>query len=590
MTGTVTSGGVAASSPAPSPSAAELSRQVLSTLMPGFVGTTPPAWVEARLEQGLGAVCLFGPNVASRSQLAALTASLARANPDVVIAIDEEGGDVTRVHHLEGSPYPGNAILGRLDDLDYTFAVAHRVGEELAETGCTLTFAPDVDVNSNPLNPVIGVRSFGADEALVARHSAAWTRGVQAAGVAACAKHFPGHGDTSSDSHLALPVIDVDAATLRSRELEPFRAAVDAGTLTVMTSHILVPAIDPGNPATFSAPILEGILRGELGFEGVIVSDALDMVGASGEIGIPEAAVRALAAGCDLLCIGTDNSDAEIGEILDHVLRAVEEGRLSVERVAEASRRVAWLAERTAEARVSAGDASVAAGLSDVSSEAATSPGTGTATDATSTRLGTAEERARVRSVFDVNDRAARGLARTRGGESFTVVTVESVANIAVGASPWGPFAAAGFAAESTSAADLVSASDPASAADPAPTFPSDPAFAADSAPAPASDSAATLERAQRFAAAPAATIPEQGSFDASPIGAGVVLVVGKDIHRRAAAVAAIDALRADRGDDVVVIDMGWPDPTLSYADVATWGASRLAGDALLDLIVGEPA
>lgn len=573
MSGTITSGGVAASSP--SQTAAELSRQILSTLMPGFVGTTAPAWVEARLEQGLGAVCLFGPNVSSRSQLAALTASLAQANPAVVIAIDEEGGDVTRVHHLEGSPYPGNAILGRLDDLDYTYAVARRVGEELAETGCTLTFAPDVDVNSNPLNPVIGVRSFGADEALVARHSAAWTRGVQAAGIAACAKHFPGHGDTSSDSHLALPTIDVDAATLRSRELAPFRAAVDAGTLTVMTSHILVPAIDPLNPATFSAPILEGILRDELGFTGVIVSDALDMVGASGEIGIPEAAVRALAAGCDLLCIGTDNSDAEIGEILDHVLRAVEEGRLSAERVAEASGRVVWLAERTAEARVAAGDDSGGAGLGD-------------ARAASGAQLGTSDERARVRSVFDVNDRAAAGLARTRRGEPFTVVTVESVANIAVGGSPWGLFAAADFASasdsDSDSDSDSNSDSDSVSASEAHCNSGSVSDLASESGPDPAS------QRAQRFSAAPAATIPERVSFDASSIGAGVVLVVGKDIHRRAAAVAAIDALRADRGDDVVVIDMGWPDPAQTYADVATWGASRLAGDALLDLIVGESA
>ncbi len=561
MSGVVTSGIGVASNPSasnpyassPSPSVAELSRQILSTLMPGFVGTTAPAWVEARLEQGLGAVCLFGPNVASRAQLAELTASLARANPQVVIAIDEEGGDVTRVHHLEGSPYPGNAILGRLDDLDYTFAVAHRVGEELAETGCTLTFAPDVDVNSNPLNPVIGVRSFGADEALVARHSVAWTRGVQAAGVAACAKHFPGHGDTSSDSHLALPVIDVDAATLRSRELEPFRAAVEAGTLTVMTSHILVPAIDEANPATFSAPILEGILRGELGFTGVIVSDALDMVGASGEIGIPEAAVRALGAGCDLLCIGTDNSDAEIGEILEHVLRAVEEGRLSAERVAEASTRVAWLAERTADARVSAAEASDSTGSGGESADAAASTVSSpeTARDSSRVELGTSGERARVRSVFDINDRADGVLARTRRGEAFTVVTVESVANIAVGASPWGPFAAADVAIDGSAGFERA-------------------------------------QRLQRFSAAPSATIPEQGSFDASGIDAGLVLVVGKDIHRRAAAVAAIDALRAERGDGVVVIDMGWPDPTLSYADVATWGASRLAGDALLDLIVGE--
>ena len=143
---------------------------------------------------------------------------------------------------------------------------------------------------------------------------AAWTEGLQSTGVAACAKHFPGHGDTSQDSHVALPVVDADEATLRERELVPFRAAIAAGTRTIMTSHIVVPALDPEHPATFSTRILTGLLREELGFDGVIVTDALDMAGASGGRGIPAAAVAALAAGADLLCIGTRNTDAQIGD------------------------------------------------------------------------------------------------------------------------------------------------------------------------------------------------------------------------------------------------------------------------------------
>ncbi len=166
---------------------------------------------------------------------------------------------------------------------------------------------------------MIGVRSFGADPALAARHVAAYTRGLQGAGAGAVAKHFPGHGDTATDSHRALPTITVDADLLAARELVPFRAAVAAGTLGVMTSHILLPAIDPELPATLSAPVLR-LLRDDLGFTGAIVSDALDMAGASKGRGIPEAAVLALAAGVDLLCIGTDNTADQLAG--DHRPRA----------------------------------------------------------------------------------------------------------------------------------------------------------------------------------------------------------------------------------------------------------------------------
>ena len=281
----------------------DLRRAVRATLMPGFEGPVLPDWLATELAGGLGSVCLFGTNVASPAQLRQLTAAIHAASPSALVAIDEEGGDVTRLHHGEGSLHPSAAYLGSLDDVDVTEAVAADIGAQLVAAGVDLNLAPVADVNSNPLNPVIGVRSFGADPDLAARHVAAYTRGLQGAGAGAVAKHFPGHGDTATDSHRALPTITVDVDLLAARELVPFRAAVAAGTLGVMTSHILLPAIDPELPATLSAPVLR-LLRDDLGFTGAIVSDALDMAGASSGRGIPEAAVLALAAGVVLLCIG----------------------------------------------------------------------------------------------------------------------------------------------------------------------------------------------------------------------------------------------------------------------------------------------
>ncbi len=233
----------------------------------------------------------------------------------------------------------GAAALGAADDLDLTEAVGRWVGTELAAAGITLDLAPDADVNSDPDNPVIGTRSFGTDAERVATHAAAWTRGLQSTGVAACAKHFPGHGDTATDSHLALPTIEVDTETLVARELVPFAAVVRAGVAAVMTSHIVVPAIDPERPATLS-PVVLALLRDRLGFDGVIVSDALDMAGASGELGVPEAAVRALDAGCDLLCLGPDKPASLVEEVRDAIVRAMGDGRLAAERLQDAAARV----------------------------------------------------------------------------------------------------------------------------------------------------------------------------------------------------------------------------------------------------------
>src|SRR6478736_1442230 len=320
-----------------------LRRLTVGTLMPGFVGTTVPAWIEREYAAGLASVCLYGANVVDPDQLAQLCGSLRSVAPDVIVAVDEEGGDVTRLHYPTGSTQPGNALLGRLDDTALTRDSAAAIGRELAAYGINLDLAPVVDVNSADENPVIGVRSFGSDAPHVARHSAAYVEGMQSVGVGACAKHFPGHGDTVTDSHHALPRVDAPAEVLDARELEPFRAAIEAGVACVMTSHVVVSAVDADHPATFSAALLGGVLRGRLGFGGVIVSDALDMAGASSETGIPEAAVRALAAGVDLLCLGSETTEAGYLAVVDAVVDAAASGRLPVGRLEEAAARVGGL-------------------------------------------------------------------------------------------------------------------------------------------------------------------------------------------------------------------------------------------------------
>ncbi|SBT38026.1 glycoside hydrolase family 3 protein [Micromonospora auratinigra] len=330
----------------------DLAALAAAVLQPGFVGTTPPAWVCRWLGEGLGSVVLFARNVVDHEQVAALTATLRAERPDVIVAIDEEAGDVTRLESARGSSRPGNFALGAVDDVDLTEEVARDLGAELAAVGVTLDYAPDADVNSNPANPVIGVRSFGADPALVARHTAAWVRGLQAGGVAACAKHFPGHGDTRVDSHHDLPRIGGDRARLDAVELAPFRAAVSAGVQAVMTGHLLVPALDPELPATLSSRILGGLLRDELGFHGVVVTDAVEMRAVADRYGFAGAAVRALAAGADAICVGGERAtEADARELRDAVVAAVLAGELPEERLAEAAKRVGQLAAWSVAAR-----------------------------------------------------------------------------------------------------------------------------------------------------------------------------------------------------------------------------------------------
>ena len=251
-----------------------------TTLLPGFAGTILPRWLKVRLRAGLGGVCLFAPNIRSAEQLRSLTDAIYAENPRAIIAVDEEGGDVTRLFAATGSPSPGNAVLGRIDRPEVTRNEAAQIGWQLRRVGCNVNLAPSVDINSCADNPVIGSRSFGDSAAVVARHGAAWVSGLQSTGVAATAKHFPGHGDTAQDSHVSRPEVDRSLAQLWERELVPFVAAIEAGTRVVMTSHIVLPQIDADNPATMSRAIVGDLLRRELGFAGLVVSDALDMAGA----------------------------------------------------------------------------------------------------------------------------------------------------------------------------------------------------------------------------------------------------------------------------------------------------------------------
>ncbi|MEU8681621.1 glycoside hydrolase family 3 protein [Streptomyces sp. NPDC048611] len=339
--------------PAPSaPSAGAVTRDALAVLQPGFTGTTAPDWLLRRLGEGLVSVGLFGRNVADPAQLAALTGRLRAERGELLVAIDEEGGDVTRLEVRGGSSFPGNHALGAVDDPALTRAVARELGRRLADCGINLNWAPSADVNSDPANPVIGVRSFGADPQLVARHTAAYVEGLQSAGVAACTKHFPGHGDTAVDSHHDLPRITADLPTLRARELVPFRAAVAAGTRAVMSAHILLPALDSEHPATLSPAALHGLLRapaaeGGLGFDGLIVTDGMEMRAIAATYGIERGSVLALAAGADAICVGGGLADEDIVlRLRDALVRAVRDGELPEQRLADAAARVRALAGR----------------------------------------------------------------------------------------------------------------------------------------------------------------------------------------------------------------------------------------------------
>ncbi len=294
-------------------------------LLARFPGPRVPGWLRRWLDDGLGGVLLFAENITGPGQLRDLVAELRSHQPGVLIAADEEGGDITRIEARTGSSYPGHAALGAVGDPALTQQVAASIGAMLAEAGVNLALAPVADLGSNPANPVIGVRSFGVSPAQVAAHTAAFVAGLQSNLVAACAKHFPGHGRTDADSHLTRPAVAASLAELRAADLVPFRAAIGAGVRSVMTAHVVFPAVDD-LPATISRRFLGGLLRTELGFGGVIITDALGMAAISDGVGSAEGAVRSLAAGADLLCLPAGLAAQQ--QAREALARAIRDGEL----------------------------------------------------------------------------------------------------------------------------------------------------------------------------------------------------------------------------------------------------------------------
>lgn len=347
---------------------ADLARGAASMLGIGFDGPVVTPHAAAILERGVRCVVLFARNFTSRGQVAALCAELhelvaGSPDPDLLVCVDQEGGRVQRFR--EGfSEIPAARAIGAYGasggesdasasgrgsatapdaatNIGAAAAEAARwgaiVGRELREVGIDLNFAPVVDVDTNPDNPVIGARSFGRDPALVSACATAFIGAQQAAGVAACAKHFPGHGDTTQDSHHALPRLPHAMERLQRVELPPFKAAIAAGVASVMVSHVLFEALDRARPSTLSPSIIDQLLRRTLGFDGLVFTDDLEMKAVADLVGVGPAAAQSIAAGCDIALVCADPNRQL--EALAAIEEAIASGRIDADRVIRASAR-----------------------------------------------------------------------------------------------------------------------------------------------------------------------------------------------------------------------------------------------------------
>jgi beta-N-acetylhexosaminidase len=316
-----------------------LDRDVAGLFCVGFHGKTPSPEVLELVRRGVHGVILFGRNVEDAEQVAALVAELKRAaGRPLLVSIDQEGGRVARLRAPQGfTELPPMRALGETGDAGLVFEAGALLGRELRAVGVDQDYAPVVDVDTNPANPVIGDRAFSRDPSVVARLGAALAHGLQSAGVAACAKHFPGHGDTSQDSHKDLPRLPHARARLDAVELLPFRALATAGVASVMTAHVVFEALDPRRPATL-APAVMRLLREDVGFDGCAVSDDLEMKAVAEHFPLEEAAPGAVAAGVDALLVC--HTAAVQHRAIDLVRAAVEDGRIPRARLAEARRRV----------------------------------------------------------------------------------------------------------------------------------------------------------------------------------------------------------------------------------------------------------
>ena len=314
-------------------------RDIGQFLIGSMPGKTIP--VELRSLAGefdLGGVILFSRNIEAPEQVAELSAEsevLGRAMP-AWVSVDQEGGRVARLKE-PFTKWPPMATLGRAGTQSTALAerFAKALAEELLAVGITLDYAPVLDVHTNPKNPVIGDRALAEKADEVARLGSVIIRALQGAGLAACGKHFPGHGDTSTDSHHELPLVEHAPDRLRAIEFEPFRAAVAEQVAFIMTAHVLVPSLDEERPSTLSPKIVQALLREELKYEGVILSDDLEMKAVSARYDVPDAAVEAIRAGCDGVLVCSGDVDLQ-GRTLEALVRAVESGRIPTKRYDDA--------------------------------------------------------------------------------------------------------------------------------------------------------------------------------------------------------------------------------------------------------------
>jgi beta-N-acetylhexosaminidase len=322
-------------------------REIGQLLIGSFPGTTlSQDWRALAREFDLGGAILFSRNVEAPEQVAELAGeieALGRAMP-AWVSVDQEGGRVARLKE-PFTRWPPMAVLGRSGSEALAERFARALARELLAVGITLDYAPVLDIHTNPKNAVIGDRALAERADGVSRLGAAIIKALQGEGVAACGKHFPGHGDTSTDSHVELPLVEHPPDRLRAVEFEPFRAAIREQVAFIMTAHVLVPALDEERPATLSPAVVQRILRNELGFQGVILSDDLEMKAISSRMPVPVAAVQAIQAGCDglLVCSGDVGTQAAT---LEALVKAAESGEIRAARLDDAFLRLRRAKER----------------------------------------------------------------------------------------------------------------------------------------------------------------------------------------------------------------------------------------------------
>jgi beta-N-acetylhexosaminidase len=330
-------------------------RSIGQLLIGSLPGTNIPSELRSLAREfQLGGVTLFARNIEAPEQVAELShdiQSLAVEAP-LWVSVDQEGGRVARLK-APFTEWPPMAVLGRSTDAALASRFAAALAAELKAVGITLDYAPVLDIHTNPSNPVIGDRALAEDAAMVGKLGAAIVWGLQDNGVAACGKHFPGHGDTSVDSHHDLPIVEHPPDRIRRVECVPFREAIAAGVAFIMTAHVLVPSLDEEKPATLSRRIVYDLLRDELGFEGVILSDDLEMNALAATYSVTDAAVQAIAVGCDavLVCRNTRTTDhsqdiAAQAAVLEALVHAVEDGRIPYKRFEDALTRQRKAKER----------------------------------------------------------------------------------------------------------------------------------------------------------------------------------------------------------------------------------------------------